>query len=146
MKWVTRARPEIDRVACLWLIRWFIDCDAEILYVPAGEVLATAEREGATPFDMPGVELGRHGEECSFDAIIRAHQLTDPALLKLARIVRAADTPAKKLAPEAAGLEAIVKGFRLLFADDRELLVRELVVCNALYAHCQHERSAETLR
>jgi hypothetical protein len=146
MKWVTRERPKIDRVACPWLIRRFVDSDAEILYVPAGEVMDTAEREGATPFDVPGVELGHHGEECSFDAIIHAYQLTDPALLMLARIVRAADTPAKDLAPQAAGLEAIADGFRLLFSDDLELLEREFVVYDALYAYCRHEVGAEVHR
>src|SRR5919106_666654 len=136
MKWVTRARPKVDRVACPWLIRRFVDPAAEFLYVPAEEVEATARREGAIPFDVPGADLGHHGDRCSFDAIIRTYGLTDPALLRLAVIVRGADTDAKHLAPEAPGLEAIAEGFRLVYADDRQLLERELPVYDALYAWC----------
>lgn len=139
MKWITRERPKIDRVACPWLIKRFVDPDAEILYVPAAEVADTAIREDAIPFDVPGVELGHHGDRCSFDAIIYKYGLTDPALLRLARIVRAADTPAKHLAPQASGLEAIAEGFRLLYSDDQLLLARELVVYDALYAYCRNQ-------
>src|SRR5574341_865835 len=99
MKWVTRARPKVDRVACPWLIRRFVDPDAEFLYVPPADVVAVAAREGAVPFDVPGAELGHHGDECSFDAIIRKYELDDPALARLARIVRGADTAAKDVAP-----------------------------------------------
>src|SRR5262245_3128264 len=113
MKWVTRARPMVDRIACPWLIKRFVDPHAEFLYVPADDVQATAEREGATPYDVPGVELGHHGDECSFDAIIKKFQLTDPALQYLALIVRGADTSARELTPESAGLYAIAGGFRL---------------------------------
>ena len=137
MKWVTRERPKIDRVACPWLIRRFVDADAQFLYVPPDQVKAVAQREDATPFDVPGVELGHRGPECSFDAFIRKYNLTDPALLELAVIVRAADTDAKHLAPEAAGLEAIAEGFRLTYTDDQELLERELLVYDALYAYCR---------
>ena len=136
MQWVTRERPKIDRVACPWLIRRFIDPEATLLYVPPEEVQAVAESEHATPFDVEGVELGHRGSECSFDAFIRKYHLTDPALLALAVIVRAADTDAKSLAPESAGLEAIAEGFRLTFADDQELLEHELLVYDALYAYC----------
>jgi hypothetical protein len=136
MKWVTRARPKVDRVACPWLILRFIDPAAEFLYVPAAEVLAVARREGATPFDVPGVELGHHGAECSFDAVIRAYRLDDPALEALARIVRGADTDQRDLAPESRGLEAIAEGFRLVYADDHALLQAELPVYDALYAAC----------
>jgi hypothetical protein len=146
MEWVTRVRPKIDRVACPWLIRWFIDRDTEILYVPAGEAMDTAELESATFFDMSSVELGHHTEECSFDAIIHAYQPKDPALLKLVQIVRAVDTLAKELAPEATGLESITEGFRLLFNDDLEMLDRELVMYDALYAYCRSALSAEVLR
>ena len=137
MKWVTRERPKIDRVACPWLIRRFVDRDAQILYVPPDQVQAVAQREDAIPFDVPGVELGHRGPECSFDAFIRKYNLTDRALLELAVIVRAADTDAKHLAPEAAGLEAIAEGFRLSYADDQDLLERELLVYDALYAYCR---------
>jgi hypothetical protein len=114
MKWVTRERPKVDRIACPWLIKRFVDPEAEFLYVPADQVLAVAEREGAIPFDVPNVELGHHGAECSFDAILRKYGLTDPALQRLALIVRGADTAAKDLTPESRGLEAIAEGFRLL--------------------------------
>ncbi|MBI4491209.1 MAG: chromate resistance protein [Chloroflexi bacterium] len=137
MKWVTRARPKVDRVACPWLVKRFVDPEAEILYVPAEQVMAVAEREGAIPFDVPGVELGHHGPECSFDAILRVYRLADPALRRLALIVRGADTAARDLAPEARGLEAIAEGFRLVYGDDQHLLEHELPVYDALYAYCQ---------
>jgi hypothetical protein len=137
MKWATRARPKVDRVACPWLIKRFIDSQAEFLYVPPDEVLETAQREEAIPFDVPNVELGHSGPECSFDAIIKKYQLSDPALQQLALIVRGADTSAKQLTPESAGLDAIAEGFRLVYRDDHELLERELSVYDALYAYCQ---------
>jgi hypothetical protein len=137
MKWVTRARPKVDRVACPWLILRFVDPAAEFLYVTPGEVLAVARREGATPYDVPGVELGHRGAECSFDAIVRKYGLDEPALQALARIVRGADTEARDLTPESRGLEAIAEGFRLVYADDHELLRAELPVYDALYAACR---------
>ena len=137
MKWITRARPKVDRVACPWLIRRFVDAEAEFLYVPADQVLAVAAREGAIPYDVPGVELGHQGPECSFDAIIRKYGLADPALHALARIVRGADTAAKDLTQESRGLDALAEGFRLAYADDHELLARELPVYDALYAYCR---------
>src|SRR5262249_25396655 len=137
MKWVTRARPKVDRVACPWLIRRFVDKEAEFLYVPPDQVAAVAKREGATPFDVPGAELGHHGAECSFDAVIRKYGLGDPALGRLARIVRGADTDAKDLTPESCGLEAIADGFRLVYQDDHELLEHEMPVYDALYAYCR---------
>jgi hypothetical protein len=139
MKWVTRARPKIDRVACPWLIRRFVDPDAEFLYVPPEQVMAIAAREGATPYDVPEVELGHHGPECTFDAIIRKYQLTAPGLQQLAAIVRGADTDAKDLTPESRGLDAIGEGFRLVYGDDHELLERELSVYDALYAYCRQQ-------
>ena len=139
MKWVTRARPKVDRIACPWLIARFVDPDAEFLFVPAEEVMAVAEREGAVPYDVPGVELGHHGAECSFDAILAKYRLTDPALARLALIVRGADTPAKDLTPESRGLEAIADGYRLLFDDDHAQLAAESVVYDALYAYCQQQ-------
>ncbi|MDP2937396.1 MAG: chromate resistance protein [Dehalococcoidia bacterium] len=139
MKWITRARPKVDRVACPWLIKRFVDPEAIFLYVPADRVVALAQQESAIPFDVPGAELGHHGSECSFDAIMRKYGLTDPALLGLARIVRGADTDAKDLTPESRGLEAIAEGFRLVFQDDHELLERELPVYDALYAYCRQQ-------
>jgi hypothetical protein len=137
VKWVTRERPKVDRIACPWLIRRFVDPDAEFLYVPAEEVMETAARTGAIPYDVPDVELGHHGPECSFDAILKKYNLTDPALLRLALIVRGADTPAKDLTPESAGLEAIADGFRRLYDDDLQQLDAESIVYDAMYAYCQ---------
>jgi hypothetical protein len=137
MKWVTRERPKVDRIACPWLIKRFIDPQAEFLYVPGDQVMAVAAREGATPFDVPDVELGHHGDECSFDAIIHKYGIADAALSALALIVRGADTEAKDLAPESRGLEAIAEGFRLTHADDLEQLASESAVYDALYAFCQ---------
>lgn len=137
MKWVTRARPKVDRVACPWLIKRFVDSKAEFLYVSPEQVMEVARREDAIPFDVPNVELGHNGPECSFDAIIRKYNLANPALQRLALIVRGADTEAKELTPESRGLEAIAEGFRLVFQDDHELLERELSVYDALYAYCQ---------
>jgi hypothetical protein len=137
MKWVTRARPKVDRVACPWLIKRFVDPQAEFLYVPPEEVMEIAKRESAIPFDVVNVELGHKGSQCSFDAIIRKYNLTDPALQRLAVIVRGADTEAKDLTPESRGLEAIAEGFRLVYHDDHELLERELCVYDALYAYCR---------
>jgi len=137
MKWVTRARPKVDRVACPWLIKRFVDRQAEFLYVPTYQVMEVAQREGAIPFDVANVELGHKGTECSFDAIIKKYNLTDPALQRLAPIVRGADTDAKDLTPESRGLEAIAEGFRLVYQNDHELLERELSVYDALYAYCQ---------
>lgn len=131
---------KVDRVACPWLIRKFIDPDAEFLFVPAADVLATAEREGAIPYDVPNVELGHHGQECSFDALVKKHGLTsDPALVLLAKIVNGADTDNSLWQqPESAGLNAVAEGFRHLgFKDDHELNAAEWIVYDALYAYCQ---------
>jgi len=137
MKWVTRARPKVDRVACPWLIKRFVDAEAEFLYVPAERVMEVAKQEGAIPFDVPNVELGHHGPECSFDTIIKKYHLTDAALQRLAPIVRGADTDDKDLAPECRGLEVIAEGFRLVYLNDLELLERELPVYDALCAYCE---------
>lgn len=136
MKWITRERPKIDRIACPWLIARFIDDNPEFLYVPAGEVLRVAAETGAAPYDIPGVEYGHHGDQCSFDAFIARHHLTDPALRKLALIVRGADCGAPHLAREAAGLLAISRGLSLNFADDHEMLEHGMVIYDALYAWC----------
>lgn len=139
MKWVTRTRPMVDRIACPWLIKRFVDPDAEFLYVAAEEVMAAAEREGATPYDVPGAELGHNGAECSFDAIMHKYNLTDPALKLLAPIVRGADTNARDLTPESAGLYAIAGGFRMVYEDDHEQLAKEWPVYDALYAWCKQQ-------
>ena len=137
MKWVTRERPKIDRIACPWLLLRFIDPEAEFLYVPAAEVLAVAQASGATPYDIPGVEMSHVGELCSFDAFINKHRLTDPALQQLAKIVRGADTDRLHLAPQAAGLYAVSLGLSKVFGNDHEMLKHGLVVYDALNAWCQ---------
>jgi hypothetical protein len=134
MKWITRARPKIDRIACPWLILRFIDPAAEFIFVAPAEVLPQAQVLGATPFDVEGVELSHVGPLCSFDALLSKYTLTDPALKDLARIVRGADTAELAIAPEAAGLLAISLGLSQMFADDREQLTHGLVIYDALYA------------
>lgn len=137
MKWVTRARVKVDRVACPWLIRRFIDAQATFLFVPPDQVQAVAKREGATPFDVEGVELGHHGDRCSFDAFLERFGLdNDAALQRLSLIVRGADTNHPDLAPEAAGLMAMAHGLSGFgFADER-LLELQFPLYDALYAHC----------
>lgn len=140
MKWITREHVKVDRVACPWLIRKFVDPQAQFLFVPAEEVAAVALREGATSYDCKGDELGHHGQECSFDAVIRKFKLgSDPALVLLARIVNGADTDNTLWRqPESAGLNAIAEGFRHLgFKDDMEQNLAEWIVYDALYAYCQ---------
>jgi len=141
MKWVTRERPKIDRIACPWLIQRFIDGDAEFLYVPAADVLKVARDTGATPYDVPGVEMGHVGELCSFDAFLAKYRLTEPALKQLAQIVRGADTSRLDLTPQSAGLYAISLGLSNNFADDQAMLKHGLVIYDALYAWCQHCQS-----
>ncbi len=138
MKWITRERPKIDRIACPWLVARFIDETPEFLYVPAGEVMNVAADTGAIPYDVPGVELGHHGDRCSFDAFIEKYELDDPVLNKLALIVRAADCGQPQLAKEAAGLLAISKGLSLNFSNDHEMLKAGMVMYDALYAWCAH--------
>lgn len=140
MKWITRHHVKVDRVACPWLIRRFVDPDAEFLFVPPEKVLEEASRNHAIPFDVDGVELGHHGRECSFEAILKKYNLTDnPALMLLGRIVNGADTDNSLYnQPEGAGLKAIAVGFSLLgLRDDHEILSREWIVYDALYAWCQ---------
>ena len=140
MKWITRERPKIDRIACPWLILRFIDRDAEFLYVQAAEVLAVAEAKGATPYDISGVEMSHVGELCSFDAFLGKYRLTDPALQDLAAIVRGADTSRLDLTPQSAGLYAISLGLSRMHADDHEMLKHGLVMYDALYAWCREGR------
>lgn len=137
MQWITRERPKIDRIACPWLIARFIDEDPDFLYVPIDEVMVVAGRTGATAYDVPGVELGHHGDQCSFDAFLAKYRLNDAALHKLALIVRGADCGQLHLAPEAAGLLAISKGLSLNFRDDHEMLMHGMVLYDALYAWCR---------
>ena len=136
MKWVTREHPKIDRIACPWLIQRFIDREAEFLYVPAADVLRVAKETGATPYDIPGVEMGHVGELCSFDAFLAKYHLDDPALQELATIVRGADTSRLDLTPQSAGLHAISLGLSRVFADDHEMLRHGMVMYDALYAWC----------
>lgn len=140
MKWITRANVKVDRVACPWLIKKFVDKDAEFLFVPADTVQTEAERINAIPFDVPNAELGHHEKECSFDAIVKKYGLTkDPALVLLARIVNGADTDnSLHHQPEGPGLNAIAEGFRHLgFKDDFEINKAEWIVYEALYAYCK---------
>jgi hypothetical protein len=140
MKWITREHVKVDRVACPWLIRKFVDPDAEFLFVPPHEVMRIAEREGAVPYDVPGVELGHRGKACSFDAIVEKYRLDDdPALMLLARIVNGADTDNSLWhQPESAGLGAIAEGFRHLgLGDDQAINAAEWIVYDALYAYCR---------
>lgn len=140
MKWITRERPKIDRIACPWLIARHIDKQPEFLYVPAGDVLRVAGETGAIPYDIPGVELTHVGEECSFDTFLKKYNLTDPALQDLAVIVRGADTDRLDLAPQCAGLLAISLGLSRNFMNDHEMLEHGLVMYDALYAWCCHAR------
>ena len=140
MKWITRERVKVDRVACPWLIKRFIDPDAELLFVPTDTVMEVAQREHATPYDVKDVELGHHGKECSFDAFIKKYGLAaDPAMALLAKIVNGADTDnALWNQPESAGVNAVAEGFRHLgFKDDHEINAAQWIVYDALYAYCQ---------
>jgi hypothetical protein len=140
MKWVTRERPKIDRIACQWLIARFIDRAPEFLFVPAADVLRVAAEAGATPYDIPGVELSHVGELCSFDAFLAKYALTDPALQQLALIVRGADTSKLDLTPQSAGLYAISLGLSRCFADDHAMLGHGMVMYDALHAWCREGR------
>jgi hypothetical protein len=141
MKWVTREKARVDRVACPWLISRFIDRDPTFLFVPAAEVMEVARREDAIAFDVPGVELGHHGDRCSFDAFLEKYRLADPALRALAEIVRGADTDARELTPESWGLYGVASGFREISRDDHDNLARQFAVYDALYAYCRSRRA-----
>jgi hypothetical protein len=140
MKWVTRERPKIDRIACPWLIARFIDQQPEFIYVPSEQVLTVAHDTGAVPYDVPDVELSHVGELCSFDAFLRKYDLDEPELQELARIVRGADTGRLDLAPQAAGLLALSLGLSALFRDDHEMLRHGMVIYDALYAWLKEAR------
>ncbi len=138
MKWITRERPKIDRIACPWLIRRFVDPQAEFLYVPPGKVLDEARRQEAIPYDVPGVELTHNGPLCSFDAVLRKYGLQDPALDRLADIVRAADTDTLAKSPQAPGLLAISLGLSANIPDDHQMLDVGMTIYEALYTWCKH--------
>ncbi len=137
MKWVTRERARVDRIACPWLIARFIDKDPTFLFVPANQVMAVAEREEATPYDVPGVKLGHRGDRCSFDAFLEEYKLEDQALHTLALIVRGADTTARHLTPESPGLYAAATGFQAIARDDFDNMARQFPMYDALYAYCR---------
>lgn len=141
MKWITREKAKVDRIACPWLIARFVDPKAEFLYLPKEQVLDRAKAENAIPFDTPGAELHHFQEDgderCSFDAIIRKYKLTDRALLDMAEIVRTADAGPKKRRPEGAGLEAMALGFRTIAKDDHDNIRLQFPAYDALYAYCK---------
>ncbi|QGP80441.1 chromate resistance protein ChrB domain-containing protein [Sphingobium sp. CAP-1] len=137
MKWITRERPKIDRIACPWLIARFIDKNPEFLYVPVDQVFLIAEREGAIAYDIPGAELSHVGDKCSSDAFLERYALTDAALEQLAVIVRGADTSRLGLTPQSAGLFAISLGLSALYTDDHAMLAQGMIIYDALYAWCR---------
>jgi rhodanese-related sulfurtransferase len=141
-KWVTRERPKVDRIACPWLIRRFVDPDAEFLYVPSAAVRDVAKETGATPYDIADVEFGHVGDQCSFDAFIRIFDIRDPALDSLAVIVRGADTGVPELTPQSPGLVALSQGLSATFADDHEQLGHGIVMYDALYSWCRQQVGA----
>lgn len=137
MKWVTREKARVDRIACPWLISRFIDREPVFLFVPAGDVMKVAEREQAIPYDVPNVELGHHGDQCSFDAFLAKYKLEDPALRTLALIVRGADTAQRQLTPESPGLYALATGFQATSKDDVDNMARQFPAYDALYEFCR---------
>ena len=142
MKWITREKARVDRIGCPWLIARFIDSTPEFLFVPADQVMTVAAREGAIPFDVPGVELGHHGDRCSFDAFLEKYKLDDPALRALALIVRGADTDQRQLTPESPGLYALASGFQAIARDDFDNMSRQFPAYDALYAYCRTAQGA----
>jgi hypothetical protein len=138
MKWITRERPKIDRIACPWLIKNFVDPEAEFLYVAKEHVLEKAKELNAIPYDVHGVEYTHVGEQCTFDYIVRKHRITDPSVLQIAEIVRAADTDVFQLAPQAAGLWAISAGLSYNYKNDHEMLEVGMKIYDALYSWAKH--------
>ena len=138
MKWITRERPKIDRIACPWLIKNFIDKEAEFIYVPKEEVFEKAKELDAIPYDIPGAEYSHYGDECTFDFIIKKHQLTDTALLQIASIVRGADTDQFNLAPQSAGLWAVSAGLSYNYKEDHEMLAIGMKIYDALYSWAKY--------
>lgn len=138
MKWITRSRPKIDRIACPWLIRNFVDQDAEFLYVSRDEVFIMAKKLKAIPYDIPGAEYAHEGEFCTFDYIVKKHKITDRAVQRMAEIVRGADTDSFDLAPQSAGLWAISAGLSYNFKDDHEMLKVGMKIYGALYSWAKY--------
>jgi len=138
MKWITRERPKIDRIACPWLIKNFVDADAEFIFAPRNEVLNRAQEFNAIPYDLPGVEYTHEGVYCTFDFIVKKHEITDPAILQIARIIRGADTDRFELAPQAAGLWAISAGLSYNYIDDSEMLSVGMKIYDALYSWARY--------
>ncbi|SMO67939.1 chromate resistance protein ChrB domain-containing protein [Solitalea koreensis] len=138
MKWITRERPKIDRIACPWLIKNFVDKGAEFIYVPTEQVLVKSRELDAIPYDIPGVEYSHEGEHCTFDTILKKHQLTDPELLQIAVIVRGADTNRFDIAPQAAGLGAISAGLSYNYKNDFEMLEIGMKIYDALYSWAKY--------
>ena len=137
MKWVTRKYVHVDRTACPWLIKKFVDKNAEFIFVPVEKIEEVVKKEKAIPYDAPGVELCHHCDKCSFDAIVEKYKVKDPAVLELAKIVRAADTDTMEEAPEAAGLEAVMTGFGIVSKDDYETIAKASPVYDAFYTNCK---------
>jgi hypothetical protein len=147
MKWITREKPKIDRIACPWLIKRFVDNEAEFIYVPFAEVLSKAKELKAIPFDIPNVEYTHYKDQCTFDYILKKHKITDPALRVLAPVVRGADTDRHDLASQASGLWAISAGLAYNIKDDAELLQKGMMIYDALYSwakHLQHEKHTQS--
>ncbi len=144
MKWITRSHVHVDRVACPWLITRFIDSDAEFLFVPKSKVLEIAEKEGATAFDTPGADLHHRDDLCTFDVIIKEYELTDKPLLRMAKIINAADTNRLENDPLAAGFEAIAVGYSIRFPNDLENIMGQFEVYDALYAWCRLDVAKKT--
>jgi hypothetical protein len=144
MKWVTRERPKTDRIACPWLIKNFIDADAEFIYVPANEVLEVAEREGAHSYDAPKATYTHRDGLCSFEVLVEEYEIADAAVARLARIVHGADmSDHRDATPQSRGLLAVAEGFHLLELGDHRQLELSLPVYDALYAWCKHEVATE---
>jgi hypothetical protein len=143
MKWVTREFVHVDRTAIPWLVKNFVDKNAEFIFVPMEKIGEVVDKEGAIPYDAPGAELGHHGEKCSFDAIVDKYKILDQAVLELAKIVRAADTGKLEAAPEAAGLDAIMTGISIAARDDNEAIRNAAPVYDALYNNCRLKRIKE---
>ena len=141
MKWITRERPKIDRIASPWLIRKFVDADAEFIYVPKSDVFAKAKEFNAIPYDVPGAEYSHYGEQCTFDFIVKRHQISDPSVLQIADIVRGADTDRFDLSPQSAGLWAISAGLSYNFREDQQMLAIGMKIYDALYSWSKYLQS-----
>ncbi len=141
MKWVTREKAKVDRIACPWLIKNFIDKDAEFLFVPADQVLTVAEKEQAISFDAPNAKFTHTQDgKCTFEVLVEHYKITDPAILRLAKVVHGADVPKDvTLTPESAGLQTIAEGFRIISKDDHDNMAKQFAVYDALYAYFKHQ-------